>query len=168
MSNVRPLISIKAGRCLPDPNEPKKIIPDPQPGRLYLYNNPYDEFLHFCWKPRESLEDPVDDLIIIPDDASFVAHPIPTGRVFILKFSSSSQRHFYWLQSKPEKPDDPGFFSTRDNECGRLINRLLQGEEGGDDSEDLLGDDEDETMEDVERRDEGAESMEGGADGGRA
>ena len=105
---------------------------------------------------------------MFPHDATFVAHPIPSGRVYILKFSSSSQRHFYWLQSKPEKPDDPGFFSSRDKHWGRHINRLLRGEEGGDDSEDLLGDDEDETMEDVERRDEGAEAREGGADGGRA
>ena len=32
----------------------------------------------------------------------------------------------------------------------------------------MIGDDEDETMEDVERRDDGSESREGGADGGRA
>ena len=126
------------------------------------------ELLHFCWKPRGSHYPPVDDLIIIPDDATFVAHPIPSGRVYILKFASSSQKLFYWLQSKPQRPDDLGFFSSRDHEWGRIINRLLQGDEVGDDSEDLLGDDEDETMEDVERRDEGAESREGGADGGRA
>ncbi|KAF8461865.1 hypothetical protein BDZ91DRAFT_735942 [Kalaharituber pfeilii] len=105
---------------------------------------------------------------MFPGDATFVAHRIPTGRVYILKFSSSSQRLFYWLQTKPEKPDEPGHFSNRDKEYGEAINRLLRGEEHGDDSEDMLGDDEDETMEDVERRDEGAESREGGADGGRA
>lgn len=88
--------------------------------------------------------------------------------MYILKFSSSSQRHFYWLQSKPEKLDDPGFFSSRDKHWGRVINRLLRGEEGEDDNEDLLVNDEDETMEDVERRDEGAQAREGGADGGRA
>ena len=110
----------------------------------------------------------MEDLLIIPYDATFVEHPIPSGRIYILKFSSSSQRHFYWLQTKPEKPDDLGFFSAKDKEYGRLINKLLQGEETGDDSEDLLGDDEDETMEDVERRDEGSDAREGGADGGRA
>lgn len=87
----------------------------------------------------------------------------------MLKFSSSSQRHFYWLQSKSEKADDLGFMSARDKEWGRRINKLLQGDEddsGGD--EDMLGDDEDEVMEDVERRDDGSSAREGGADGGRA
>ncbi|KAF8454195.1 proteasome complex subunit Rpn13 ubiquitin receptor-domain-containing protein [Terfezia claveryi] len=169
-ANVRPLISIKAGKCRPSPTDPKTIVPDPTAGILYLYNNPEDELLHLCWKPRDSPDPPTpeNDLLIIPYDATFVAFPIPTGRIYILKFSSSLERHFYWLQSKPEKADDPGFFSARDREVGRVINRLLQGDEVADDSEDLLGDDEDETMEDVERRDDGSESREGGADGGRA
>lgn len=164
---IRPLIAIKAGRCVPKASDPKKIVPSPEPGLLYLYNNPEDELLHLCWKPRGSADAPVDDLLIIPYDATFVPYPNNSGRIFVLKFSSSSQRHFYYLQSKPERANEPGHFSARDKEYGRRINKLLQGEEGEDD-EDLLVDDEDATMEDVERGADGAGAREGGADGGRA
>jgi 26S proteasome regulatory subunit N13 len=119
-----------------------------------------------------------------------------------LKFSSSSQRYLFWLQSKSQHERDLAYFSPRDLKLGEIVNTLLQGEEvdvqreianmpsnerGGDDGDD------DATMEDVEGshhpsdhhgghgsggagfdatggdiREEGEESREGGADGGRA
>lgn len=36
----------------------------------------------------------VQNLILIPPDASFVSVPQASGRVYVLKFSSSDQRHF--------------------------------------------------------------------------
>ena len=122
------------------------------------------------------------------------------GRVYVLKFSSSSQRHFFWLQSKSQHPQgDPSWFSARDLKLGQIVNNLLQGEEVDVQQEiaqlpqDQDGqDDDDEPMEDVEGanhdrnrrpsgsggagpdatggdvREEGEQSREGGADGGRA
>jgi hypothetical protein len=123
------------------------------------------------------------------------------GRIYVLKFLSSSQRHMFYLQSKSQhERGNPAWFSSRDLKLGQIVNTLLQGEdvdvqaaianlprdEGGD------GGDDDETMEDVEGtghdaehrlgasggagpdatggdvREEGEESREGGADGGRA
>jgi 26S proteasome regulatory subunit N13 len=79
----------------------------------------------------------------------------------VLKFSSSSQRHFFWLQAKAES-DDVGYWSVRDNGWVDRINAALNGAE-----------DEDEEMgdaglgsEDVEE--EGSASRRGGADGARA
>ena len=117
------------------------------------------------------------------------------GRIVALKFTSSSQRHLFWLQSKPQF-SDPSKFSDRDRKICSIVDNLLQGEEiniqqeiaearnsGGD----ADGDD---AMEDVEDlgdsephggsggagagatggdiREEGEEAREGGADGGRA
>lgn len=39
------------------------------------------------------------DLIIFPSDATFApVSQAPGGRVHVLKFSSSDQRHFFWFQ----------------------------------------------------------------------
>lgn len=151
---------------------------------------------------------------MIPGDASFLPYigseegadsdnlKSPTkGRIFVLKFNSSSQRYLFWLQSKSQHPKgDPSWFSEHDQKIGQVVDLLLNGEEVDVDAElgnaggssGSGGDDEDETMEDVEGnhsssrnpssgtggagagatggdiREEGEESREGGADGGRA
>jgi hypothetical protein len=111
------------------------------------------------------------------------------GRIFRLKFSSSSQRYFFWLQSKPTHPSGkPNYFSERDLRLGKIVNDILQGEEvdvrsalagsAGDEDEDM-GD-----ADDLSRtrstggagadatggdfRDEGENAREGGEDGARA
>jgi len=153
------------------------------------------------------------DLLMLPPDGSFTPykptsseHPsnieTPTnGRIYVLKFESSSSRHFFWLQSRSQHESaNPSWFSSRDLKLGQIVNTLLQGEEidvqeamanlPSDQNE--PGGDEDATMEDVEGtnhgpdhhrggsggagpgatggdiREEGQESREGGADGGRA
>lgn len=150
---------------------------------------------------------------MIPSDGSFLPYTgkdsvedsenvkSPTdGRIFVLKFSSSSQRYLFWLQSKTQHPrGDASWFSERDLKIGQIVDLLLNGEEIDLQGElagvhnPPQGDDEDETMEDVEGtdhstnrnrhgstggagpdatggdiREEGEESREGGADGGRA
>lgn len=172
------------------------------------------EFVHFCWRPRNKpLEESELDLIMIPGDGSFLPYTgkdsvedsenvkSPTdGRIFVLKFNSSSQRYLFWLQSKSQhRRGDPSWFSERDLKIGQIVDLLLNGEEidvqaelAGIDNH-SAGNDEDETMEDVEGadhsgsrnrhgstggagadatggdiREEGEESREGGADGGRA
>lgn len=118
------------------------------------------------------------------------------GRIFVLKFTSSSQRYLFWLQSKSQHPKgDASWFSERDQKIGQIVDSLLNGEEVDVQAElasvqDPSGGDEDETMDDVDEpasrdqrsstggagagatggdiREEGAGSREGGADGGRA
>lgn len=170
------------------------------------------EFVHFCWRKRDKSFDESDlDLIMIPGDGSFIPYTgsesaaesdnvrSPTdGRIFVLKFSSSSQRYLFWLQSKSQhRNGDPSWFSTRDLAIGQIVDRLLGGEEVDVQTELAIaasqGGDDDEPMEDVEGtdhsstrnrhgstggagpgatggdiREEGEESREGGADGGRA
>lgn len=155
--------------------------------------------------------------MVIPEDASFVPYTgketpgydellqqragsvkSPTnGRVFVLKFQSSSTRDFFWMQAKAQGA--PNVFSKRDLMIGNVVNELING--GEPDVDELFqadfnadnDDDDDETMEDVEGtnhdhnrrpsrgtggagpdatggdiREEGEESREGGADGARA
>jgi hypothetical protein len=176
------------------------------------------DFVHFCWRPRANAidDDSNIDLLMIPGDASFLPYignetgadsenlRSPTdGRIFVLKFNSSSQRYLFWLQAASQHPKgDPSWFSERDLKIGQIVDLLLNGEDvdvqaeiasvqnrGGPSGDD----DDDETMEDVEGtdhssgrnrtgstggagpgatggdiREEGEESREGGADGGRA
>jgi 26S proteasome regulatory subunit N13 len=167
--------------------------------------------VHFCWRPRnKSLDESELDLIMIPGDGSFSPYTgkdaaedsehvkSPTdGRIFVLKFNSSSQRYLFWLQSKSQHPrGDASWFSERDLKIGQIVDLLLNGEEIDVHAElagvsNPSGGDDDETMDDVEEdpvsrnrhgstggagsgatggdiRDEGEESREGGADGGRA
>jgi 26S proteasome regulatory subunit N13 len=171
------------------------------------------EFVHFCWRPRDRpLEQSELDLIMIPGDGSFQPYTgkdtaddsdnvkSPTdGRIFVLKFSSSSQRYLFWLQSNSQHARGASWFSERDLKIGQVVDLLLTGEEIDVQAElaglsnTSGGNDEDETMEDVEGadqstsrnrhgstggagagatggdiREEGEEAREGGADGGRA
>lgn len=160
------------------------------------------ELVHFCWRDRSKSIDDEDnlDLVMFPTDGHFEPYEYKTseqatsktnGRIFALKFSSSSSRHLFWLQSKPQaRNGDPSWFSPRDLKIGQIVDTLLQGEDvnvtdeiaqvqGGD-----AGGDDDATMEDVEPhggsggagldatggdiREEGSSAQDGGADGGRA
>jgi 26S proteasome regulatory subunit N13 len=153
------------------------------------------------------MDQPELDLVMVPSDGHFEPYEYKTsdqptsktnGRIFVLKFSSSSQRHLFWLQSKSQsRTGDPSWFSPRDFKIGQIVDTLLQGEEVDVPSEiaQIQGngrrDDDDETMEDVEGhpdpshphhgsggagpdatggdiREEGEQAREGGADGGRA
>ncbi|KAF3392973.1 hypothetical protein DPV78_009726 [Talaromyces pinophilus] len=210
MSIAAPIITFKAGICDLDTSaNPPQVKPKSTPGYIYLYSE--DDLIHFCWRPRSAaLTDPELDLVMVPSDGTFTPYRstsentrAPTnGRIYVLKFSSSSQRYLFWLQSKSQNERDLAYFSLRDLKLGEIVNTLLQGEEvdvqteianlpsnerGGDDGDD------DATMEDVEGshqtsdhhgghgsggagfdatggdvREEGEESREGGADGGRA
>ncbi|KAF2188333.1 hypothetical protein K469DRAFT_703843 [Zopfia rhizophila CBS 207.26] len=213
--SIQPLVTFKAGQCeITHGGQHPTVKPIPTPGYIYLYIE--DDFVHFCWRPRSTpVDEPVVDLIMIPSDGSFLPYTgsengadsenlkSPTdGRIFVLKFNSSSQRYLFWLQSKSQHPKgDPSWFSERDLKLGQIVDMLLSGEEV-DVAEEFRsvqtrggpsGGDEDETMEDVEGthhstnrnrhgstggagpgatggdiREEGEESREGGADGGRA
>lgn len=75
---------------------------------------------------------------MVPGDGTFIPYKYsnsgstrsPTnGRVFVLKFQSSTQRYFFWLQSKSQHPQgDSTWFSPRDLKLGQIIDRLLQGD----------------------------------------
>ncbi|KAJ2907006.1 hypothetical protein MKZ38_008574 [Zalerion maritima] len=188
--SITPVLTFKAGQCeLDTSSKPYKVTASPTPGYIYLYKDEA-ELTHFCWRPRDKLVDDPDnlDLIMVPTDGNFVANdykigdPPSTktnGRIFVLKFSSSSHRHLFWLQSKSQSPDgDNSWYSPRDLKIGEIVDRMLQGEEDIDVNAELAAarnsgnrrdddddDDDDETMEDVEGHGDRNDPHTGGSGG---
>ncbi|XRM41357.1 hypothetical protein ABZX51_004636 [Aspergillus tubingensis] len=178
--SIAPIITFKAGICdLETSGETSVVKPKPTPGYIYLYSE--DELVHFCWRPRSAPHtEPELDLVMVPSDGCFVPYkPVdstaPTnGRIYVLKFSSSSQRYLFWLQSKSQHEDgNPSWFSQRDLKLGEIVNGLLQGEDVDVEHEIAnlprggpSGGDDDETMEDVEGVDHDPNHNHGGNSGG--
>ncbi|OJT09875.1 26S proteasome regulatory subunit RPN13 [Trametes pubescens] len=107
-------LAFKAGRAFRR-GSTNFVDPDPTKGALLLQNGE-DGLLHFIWKNRSSNE--VDeDLILFPGDATFAkVEQSAWGRTYVLKFSSSNQRHFFYMQDAD---------ASRDEEFVGNINRLL-------------------------------------------
>ncbi|KAI0176283.1 proteasome complex subunit Rpn13 ubiquitin receptor-domain-containing protein [Hypoxylon sp. FL1284] len=165
--SITPIITFKAGICDVDSSsKPYKVKASPRPGYIFIYSD--DDLLHFCWRERSVPIDQAElDLVMVPTDGHFVPYDAksqpneatkPDARVFVLKFLSSSQRHLFYLQSKPQgRNGDPRWFSPRDLKIGDIVDRLLQGEEVDVtrelasifNNENRPGDDDDEPMEDV-------------------
>ena len=126
------------------------------------------------------MDQPELDLVMVPTDGHFEPYEYknePTsktnGRIFVLKFSSSSLRHLFWLQSKPQSRNgDPSWFSPRDLKIGQIVDTLLQGEEVNVSNEiaqvqsnERRDEDDDETMEDAEGHGDPSSHHRGGSGG---
>ncbi|KAI8088855.1 proteasome complex subunit Rpn13 ubiquitin receptor-domain-containing protein [Halteromyces radiatus] len=97
------LVQFNAGKCTRDGN---LLKPDLRKGMIYMDQGD-DQLMHFYWKERKHNSQPEDDLIIFPDEAELVRVPeCTTGRVILLKFKTSSQRLFYWMQKLDDDMDE--------------------------------------------------------------
>ncbi|KAH8345040.1 hypothetical protein KR059_001451 [Drosophila kikkawai] len=108
------LVAYKAGRMtLSD----KTIEPDDRKGLLYLRRSPTDNQLHINWMDRRSGDVELDILVTPLGHLEFQrVEACMTGRVYVLRFCHSTQRHYFWMQ----EPD-----IKRDAEVCRRINELL-------------------------------------------
>ncbi|XP_037947796.1 proteasomal ubiquitin receptor ADRM1 homolog isoform X2 [Teleopsis dalmanni] len=84
----------------------KMVHPDTRKGLVYMSQGD-DGLMHFCWKDRTTGK-VEDDLIVFPDDFEYKrVDACKTGRVYVLKFKTSSRRLFFWIQEpKTDKDDD--------------------------------------------------------------
>ncbi|KAJ2935162.1 hypothetical protein H1R20_g1928, partial [Candolleomyces eurysporus] len=109
------LLAFKAGRAFRT-GDTNSVVADPAKGAVLLTNGE-DGLLHFIWKNRDT-NNIEEDLILFPTDATFSkVSQSSAGRVYVLKFSSSNQRHFFWMQDAS---------SSRDEEFANNVNGVLQ------------------------------------------
>ncbi|MBW0482552.1 hypothetical protein O181_022267 [Austropuccinia psidii MF-1] len=101
------LFQFRAGRC-ERRGQTNIVDPLPSKGLLYVEHNEDDgELNHLCYKDLESGA-VVDDFILFSGDASFKKVLVPnstTARVYVLCFSSSNQKVFYWMQDPDASTD---------------------------------------------------------------
>ncbi|KAG7088517.1 hypothetical protein E1B28_012501 [Marasmius oreades] len=114
MSEGEIILAFKAGKAVRR-GSTNFVDASPIKGAVILTKGE-DELLHFIWKNRET-NDVEEDLILFPSDATFTKVSQSSGRVYVLKFSSSDQRHFFWMQDA-----SPG----RDDEFANNVNGYLQ------------------------------------------
>ncbi|XP_064597179.1 proteasomal ubiquitin receptor ADRM1-A-like isoform X2 [Liolophura sinensis] len=101
-SQSKNLVEFRAGKMFMKGN---MVNPDKRKGQIYIYQSD-DSLMHFCWKDRGSgtLE---NDLIIFPDDIEFKrVSQCTTGRVYVLKFKSSTKKFFFWMQEPKTDKDE--------------------------------------------------------------
>ncbi|XP_075266432.1 proteasomal ubiquitin receptor ADRM1-like [Convolutriloba macropyga] len=109
----RNLIEFKAGKMS---LKGTKVVADKRKGTFYIHRERETMLTHVCWKDRTSgmVE---DDLIVFPDDCKWSrVSQCTTGRVYLLRFTSSSKKLFFWMQ----EPKD-----AKDDEYAEKINKIL-------------------------------------------
>ncbi|GAA5872230.1 hypothetical protein JCM1840_004102 [Sporobolomyces johnsonii] len=114
---MAPLLQFKAGRSFRQ-GDSNQVVSQPDRGLVYLQEE--DGLLHFYYKDLSS-QAVVEDLIIFPGDASLKVAD-KQHRVHVLKFNSSSARHFFWHQ-------DQGLSEDEFEQRGRRVNELIGGEQ---------------------------------------
>ncbi|KAL0095101.1 proteasome complex subunit Rpn13 ubiquitin receptor-domain-containing protein [Phycomyces blakesleeanus] len=98
---VSHLVQFNAGKCIRRDN---MLAPDVRKGTIYMDQSD-DQLMHFYWKERKA-STAEEDLIIFPEEAELVkVEECTTGRVYLLKFRSSNQKLFFWMQDKNEEKD---------------------------------------------------------------
>ncbi|KAJ1481975.1 proteasome complex subunit Rpn13 ubiquitin receptor-domain-containing protein, partial [Baffinella frigidus] len=126
-------VEIRCGKMRLDGNG-TTMRPDTRKGKLMIFKSE-DGLLHLTWTDRaQSLME--DDFIIFPGDATYkyveqARGNVKNSRVYALKFTSSDNSQFYWLQ-------EPS--ADKDAETCAKINALINGETPAGDAPAAAGD----------------------------
>lgn len=84
----------------------KLVTPDKRKGKIMLFTSEDDQLMHFQWVDREKKDAPPGlDLIVINDAYFERIEKCTTGRVYILRFTSSDKKLLFWMQ-EPKAEDD--------------------------------------------------------------
>lgn len=95
-------VQFRAGKLLRE-GDTKLVKPDPRQG-MVMMDVGADHLTRFYWKDVKNnvIE---DDLIVFPQEAIFEKVAESSQRVYVLKFNSSSQRLFFWMQDPKDEKD---------------------------------------------------------------
>ncbi|CAD7929869.1 unnamed protein product [Amoebophrya sp. A25] len=81
----------------------KMVTPDKRKGKLQLIKDA-EGLHHVLWWDREKNEK-IDDYVVVEDAYLQKVNKCTTGRVYILKYTSSSVRVFFWMQEPKDDKD---------------------------------------------------------------
>merc|ERR1712217_568576 len=73
-------------------------------GKVVLFTSEEEQLTHLQWHDRDKNE-VVLDLIVINDAYLEKIEKCTTGRVYILRFTSSDKKLFFWMQEPNEEGD---------------------------------------------------------------
>jgi len=109
-------VEFKAGRMDWDG---KIVKADKRKGRVILVTSEEDQLMHFQWCDREKNET-VLDLIVINDAYFERIEKCKDGRVFLLRFTSSEKKLFFWMQ-EPKDEGDTEFIKKFNESVGAKV-----------------------------------------------
>mmetsp|Transcript_90625 Transcript_90625/g.230605 ORF Transcript_90625/g.230605 Transcript_90625/m.230605 type:complete len:273 (-) Transcript_90625:102-920(-) len=81
-----------------------KVTADKRKGKVLLYTSEEEQLTHFQWHDREKNE-VVTDLIVINDAYFEKIEKVKDGRVYLLRFTSSDKKLFFWMQEPKDDRD---------------------------------------------------------------
>lgn len=109
-------VEFKAGRMDWDG---RMVTADKRKGKVLLYTSEEDQLTHFQWMDRDKNE-VVTDLIVINDAYLERIQKCTTGRAYILRFTSSDKKMFFWMQ-EPNGDKDEERVKTFNDAVGATI-----------------------------------------------
>jgi len=95
-------VEFKAGRMDWDG---KMVTADKRKGKLILLTNVEEQLMHIQWMDRDKNETGID-LIVINDAYFEKIEKCKDGRVFLLRFTSSEKKLFFWMQEPKSEKDE--------------------------------------------------------------
>lgn len=97
----------------------RMVTADKRKGKIILMTAEDEQLMHFQWIDREKKETAVD-LIVINDAYLERIEKCTTGRVFLLRFTSSEKKMFFWMQ-EPKTDKDAEIMKTFNEAIGANI-----------------------------------------------
>lgn len=97
----------------------RMVTPDKRKGKIVLTTVEEEQLMHFNWIDREKNEVAVD-LIVINDAYLEKIEKCTTGRVYLLRFTSSEKKLFFWMQ-EPKTDQDAEFMKKFNEAIGAKI-----------------------------------------------
>lgn len=97
----------------------KMVKPDKRKGKIVLSTSEEEQLMHFQWYDREKNE-VATDLIVINDAYLERIEKCTTGRVYLLRFTSSDKKLFFWMQ-EPKTEKDAELVKTFNETIGAKI-----------------------------------------------